>query len=136
MSKSYYTWQEIQADIIDKKKFEFIDHSIKQPEELKDKQRCGHCGVIFPLNQRGIGGMSNIDDIIPLCRDCNLPYRRQTWTERKINSARKQLDKETKIKEDFIYDECAVCSDFPCYRPHTWRMNGKCLDLNPKGGKK
>jgi len=98
-------WTEIKHDIIERKKFEFIDHSIET--QLQGKQRCGHCGKIFPLNERGIGGIITINEIIVLCRDCNDPYRRETWTEKNIRSATESLAKVRKNSLDDWMEEIA-----------------------------
>ena len=96
------TWNDTKQDIIARKQFEFIDHSIDQLEELQDKQRCGHCGKIFPLNERGIGGVITIDEIIVLCKKCNEPYRHETWTERNIKNATMDLKKARRNLDSFL----------------------------------
>ena len=135
---AFHTWKEIKADMIQKKKFEIIDHS--QGADFLTKvpthQRCSHCGKIFPLNARGIGGMSGVDFYIVLCPECNLPYKKETWTERKIRSASEELEA-LKNEEIHPYPECYTCENWPCYIQNTFRMNGKCLDHeNKSGGKK
>ena len=94
------TWNELKQDIIKRKKFEFIDHS--RETEFSGKQRCGHCGKIFPLNERGIGGVITIDEIIVLCKKCNEPYRHETWTERNIKNATMDLKKARRNLDSFL----------------------------------
>ena len=90
--------REMIADMLEKKQFDWINHENKPGMD----QRCCHCGEIYSILDRGVGGYLSKDINIVLCPSCNELYRKETWTERNIRNATKDLKKTRNTLSSFL----------------------------------